>query len=179
MRNRHLIEAKAEGLLQELGIHAAPVPVDRVAHHLGARIHLRPFDSRDVSGMLFREDGKPPIIGVNALNGEKRQRFTIAHEIAHLVLHPGKPLILDRQVKVNFRDATSSTATDEEEMQANAFAAALLMPKFLVAERLHHHLERDAHVADVDIVKRIAADFDVSIQAMEYRLTNLGLLSPA
>ena len=179
MKNRQLIEAKAEDLLQELGMTTTPVPVELVAQHLGARVHYQPFDSSDVSGMLFREEGKPPIVGVNASNHPLRQRFTIAHEVAHLVLHPGKPLILDRQVRVNFRDATSSTATDEQEIQANAFAAALLMPKFLVLDLLHHHLERDAQVSDVGIVERLAGDFQVSKQAMEYRLANLGLLTPA
>lgn len=179
MRNRHLFEAKAEGLLRELGIATAPVPVELIAEHLGARIHYQPFDSPDVSGMLFREEGRPPIVGVNASNHPLRQRLTIAHEVAHLALHPGKPLILDRQVRVNFRDATSSTATDDEEMQANAFAAALLMPKHLVKNHLHHHLDHDAHASDADIVERLAADFRVSMQAMEYRLANLGLLTPA
>lgn len=62
-RNRHLREAKAEDLLRELGIVAAPVLVEFIAKHLGARIHYQPFHSPDVSGMLFREEGRPPSSG--------------------------------------------------------------------------------------------------------------------
>lgn len=179
MRNRQQVEARAESLLREASASELPVPVERIATHLGARIHYQPFGSPDVSGMLFREEGKPPIIGVNDATAPVRKRFTIGHELAHLVLHPGQPLILDRQVRVNFRDATSSTATDEQEMEANAFAAALLMPRPLVRERLQHHLDADLHVTDEELVHRLATDFDVSNQAMQYRLINLGLLTPA
>lgn len=97
--------------------------------------------------------------------------------MAHLALHPGNPLILDPQAHELPRRHLY-TATDEE-MQANAFATALLMPKHLVKNRLHHHLDHDGHASDADIVERLAADFQVSMQAMEYRLANLGLLTPA
>lgn len=179
MKSKRLIESKAESLVRQLNVTEPPIPVELLARHLGARIHYQPFDSPDVSGMLYREEGKPPIIGVNDANADVRKRFTVAHEVAHLVLHPGQPLILDRQVRVNFRDATSSTATDEQEIEANAFAAALLMPGPLVHERLQHHLVADLDVADGELVHRLAADFQVSDQAMQYRLINLGLLTPA
>lgn len=179
MKNKRLIESRAHDLLREFGFEQAPIPVDLVASRLGARVYYQPFDSPDVSGMLFREDGKPPIIGVNDKNADVRKRFTIAHEVAHLVLHPGQPLILDRHVRVNFRDATSSTATDEQEIEANAFAATLLMPRSLVRDRLQHHLDADLHASDEELVHRLADDFSVSDQAMQYRLINLGLLTPA
>ena len=65
-----------------------------------------------------------------------RQRFTIAHELGHRALHPGRELILDVPVRVNLRDKTSSMASDIEEIEANAFAATLLMPEQMIRDQL-------------------------------------------
>ena len=42
------------------------------------------------------------------------RRFTVAHELGHLRLHRGRPLILDTDTRVNFRDTVSSMATEHE-----------------------------------------------------------------
>ena len=85
------------------------------------------------------------MIGVNDLHAPRRQRFTIAHEVGHLEMHKGRPLVLDH-VRMNMRDATSSTATDVEEIEANQFAAAILMPSDLVIREARRLLERpDRH----------------------------------
>ena len=97
----------------------------------------------------------------------------MAHEVAHLVLHKGRPLVLDR-VRLNFRDATSSAATDAEEIEANQFAAAILMPADLVINEARRLL-KDPSETDASIVPLLAQGFDVSDQAMGYRLINLGL----
>jgi Zn-dependent peptidase ImmA (M78 family) len=176
MTPRRTIETRAAEVLDMAGVTTAPILVEKVATHLGAVIRYQPFE-HDVSGMLFRSESGPPIIGVNSANAQVRQRFTIAHELGHLLLHKGRRLILDRLVRINFRDATSSTATDTQEIEANAFAAALLLPQPLLRERLHWHLE-DVQITDEQLVERLAKDFRVSRQAMEFRLVNLGLLTP-
>jgi Zn-dependent peptidase ImmA (M78 family) len=154
-----------------------PVPVDEVARFLRALVRYQPFDGDDISGLLLREEGVDPIIGVNSVNAPVRQRFTIAHEIGHLTMHQGKRLILDRLVRVNFRDAVSSTATDKQEREANAFAAALLMPDDEVVTHLAR-LTQGRQRSDGAIVQNLAGIFQVSRQAMEFRLGNLGLLTP-
>src|SRR4029077_13565981 len=106
-----------------------------------------------------------------------RQRFTIAHELGHLQLHKGRSLILERQMHVNFRDATSATITSREEMEANQFSAELLMPHELL-ERALKSLLKGRPLSDADLVARLAARFEVSRQAMEYRLASSGLLTP-
>src|SRR5262249_22745239 len=78
-------EALAQELLDELGITTIPVPLEEIAKHLGAQLRFSPLDE-ELSGMAFIKDDVP-IIGVNALHHPNRQRFTIAHEIAHLRLH--------------------------------------------------------------------------------------------
>lgn len=104
-----------------------------------------------------------------------RQRFTIAHELGHLALHPGKVLIVDPSVRVNLRNEVSSLGTDFEEIQANVFAAELLMPRTLIT-RLVPELA-SATSSHENTVTSLAGLFQVSKEAMSYRLINLGILS--
>jgi Zn-dependent peptidase ImmA (M78 family) len=94
--------------------------------------------------------------------------------LGHLRLHPGRPLILDASARVNFRDRTASLATDREEIEANAFAAALLMPERLVLESVERVLGTKQHTPE-RLVRLLADDFQVSEAAMGYRLINLGI----
>ncbi|HEY3546481.1 MAG TPA: ImmA/IrrE family metallo-endopeptidase [Propionicimonas sp.] len=163
---------QAARLLAEAGVSKAPVDVDKLAKHLGAQVVYEHYNQGDVSGMLVRQEGTT-IIGVNSMHAATRQRFTIAHELGHLVLHRGRALVLDTPVRVNFRDRTSSLATDREEMEANRFAAELLMPTDLVLTAA-----RGANQTTPDgLVAALAAKFEVSPEAMSYRLVNLGVLS--
>jgi Zn-dependent peptidase ImmA (M78 family) len=94
-------------------------------------------------------------IYVNVGQALTRQRFTVAHEIGHLILHePGRA----------FRDTWSSTDTNIAEVQANNFAANLLMPSWMV----------NALASGGTYVESLADKFRVSPEAMRYRLQNLG-----
>jgi Zn-dependent peptidase ImmA (M78 family) len=160
----------AQHLLREFGIAEVPVRLELITDGLGAIVVTQELDS-ELSGMLVREDSGM-VIGVNKQHPLVRRRFTIAHELGHLQLHPGRALILDTSVRVNFRDPLSSLATDREEIEANRFAAALLMPPELVIQT--------AAVAPQDpdgLVRSLARRFKVSQPAMGYRLINLGILS--
>lgn len=171
------VERAAQRLLAEQGISRPPVPVERLARDLGADIRYQAFDG-DVSGLLYRE-GDVRIIGVNSAHSKTRQRFTVAHELGHLILHRGRPLIVDKQVRVNLRDGVSSLATDREEIQANRFAAALLMPSEWVERLALAVVTKHRSLSDEELVGQLADRFRVSGQAMSYRLVNLGLRSPA
>ena len=167
-------EIAAAELLNEHPVARLPVAVDDLAEALGIIVVRRTFEDADVSGMLFR--GKREVIGVNKVHHWRRQRFTVAHELGHHVLHPGRELILDAPVRVNFRDRTSSMATDREEIEANAFAAALLMPEPMVRAELDRLPEKIRR--DVDLTTNTLADrFEVSVAALGFRLINLGLTS--
>ncbi|MFH8564627.1 ImmA/IrrE family metallo-endopeptidase [Streptomyces sp. NPDC017988] len=169
-------ETLASQLLAEGGISSPPVDVEWLATSRGALVSRSSFKDGDVSGMLVRRDGQAPVIGVNDAHSELRQRFTIAHELGHLLLHPGREIVLDRPVRVNLRDRTSSMATDQEEVQANAFAASLLMPAPMLRSEL---MKLDPAVRqDPDRCTSELADvFKVSTAAMGFRLINLGLVS--
>lgn len=169
-----------------------PVPVEDIADLL---YHLA-IDSTDtlpanVAGRLFFDQR---IIEVRRSDIEVRQRFTIAHEIAHYRLH----VIAERMVQdghvcgddVVVADETSAhtplpgftislpastrRVSSEDarriEIEANVFAAELLMPASLV----EHAVERFG----VDI-RKLAHLFAVSQQAMRFRLERLLFISPA
>ena len=72
-----------------------------------------------------------------------------------------------------FRDSQSSTGDQLAEIQANQFAAGLLMPETLIRA----HIEDVAALSDVDIF-RLSVRFEVSEQAMTLRLVSLGLIAP-
>ena len=167
------IVAAVELLLQDARVEGPPVPVERIAHMHGALIRYEPFDG-DLSGLLFREQDQI-VIGVNALHSKTRQRFTIAHELGHLILHSTKRIHVDRNFRVYARDGRSTTATDSDEITANAFAAALLMPESMLRLDLKDHvidLENDTKVQE------LADQYKVSLQAMTFRLINLRLVQP-
>lgn len=166
----------AAALLNELDITVPPIPVEDVARHIGAEVVEEDFaDDEDISGLAIR-DGERRIIGVNKQHAPARKRFTIAHEIGHLLLHTGRPVIMDRTF-VSYRDRVSGLATDTDEMQANAFAAELLMPRAMVLDEVRR-LTYESGRSDADLTKALAKRFKVSEDAMRYRLTNLGVIRP-
>lgn len=168
-------EKAASELLSQFGIASFPIPVDKVAQLLSVRVVYQPMKG-DISGMLYRQPERV-VIGVNSGHAMTRQRFTIAHELGHLQLHEGRPMIIDHlfRVKVNMRDGRSSMATDAEEIEANRFAAELLMPRLAVKERVAHFLSRRGELSEHAFIFELARYFNVSPEAMDYRLINLGL----
>ena len=167
------IDAQTTSLLRKLDLFNVPVNVQAVAERLGAKVVFDELDD-DVSGFLLREKSIATI-AVNSQHHPNRQRFTVAHECGHLALHAGKGdgLWVDKAyAPILFRDSTSSTGDQLAEIQANQFAAGLLMPEQLLREHVTNNLN------DLDI-SRLAMRFRVSEQAMTLRLVSLDLLEPA
>jgi len=160
-------EQKASSLLQELNIKSIPTPLDKITTHFG--ITLSYELGENISGVLICNKNVT-IIGVNSTEATVRQRYTIAHEIGHYVMHKNlAELFVDQDYLVMKR----SGVKDQQELEANAFAAALLMPEDL----LLNELERMPVKIFVDAkIKMLAKKFEVSTIAMTYRLSNLGVI---
>lgn len=156
-----------------------PTPVEDIAAALGIHISFEAYEDPDVSGALYRFDDGTAVIGVNSTQSFTRQRFTIAHEIGHFDLHQGRQAFVDHAVRVNNRDGRSALAVDPEEIQANTFAAELLMPEQAVRSEFVRLLGRARPSSVEQVVDQLADRFHVSMQAMEYRLQRLDLLLPA
>lgn len=170
LRKMGCYPAHVDELIDEVGI-----PVDKIATQLG--IALVPYDfGEDVSGVLLR-DGLNAQIGYAVQNSIKRQRFTIAHELGHYVLdHRRQGVFVDTVEKYMtlFRDSNSSTGENVQEREANAFAAALLMPRDLVSQAIKAVSSADiSREENYNLIGPLALRFNVSELAMSYRLTNL------
>ena len=177
MKSLDQIERQAKKQLQSAGIARAPVDVVALAEYLGAEVRPE-IAPDDVSGGLYRIEDVP-VIGVNAGHHPHRQRFTIAHELGHLLLHDEAEFVdhgyaseagagADRRF---YRNHVSSEASDTKEIEANRFAASILMPReFLLREVEAHPLPLRS-----EAVEDLARQFKVSTQAMGFRLQNLGV----
>lgn len=167
-----IAKSKAQELIRKSGIGEAWVPVEKIAESIGAMIRFQPFEG-DVSGMAHRHEGRA-IIGVNSIHPETRQRFTIAHEIGHLVLHQHDEIHVDEQLRsaANFRNEVSSLGVDDEEIEANQFAAELLMPEEFLKRDIEIVKAREPEAAIAELADR----YKVSVQSMAIRLSKLGLI---
>jgi Zn-dependent peptidase ImmA (M78 family) len=168
MLNKPVKEARQ--LLERFGEHL-PIDVEAMIKELGLAIRTQELED-SVSGMLVIKDGRITI-GVNKNHHPNRQRFTLAHELGHFLLHRNVSNIFIDASTVFFRDSTSSDGSKAQEIEANAFAAELLMPE----ERLRKIIRNQPLDAfDEGAVRRLGAQFGVSVQALTIRLTKLGLI---
>ena len=164
------MDKRAKQLLAKAKVHTAPVPVEQVADCLGIKIESTDL-GEDCSGVLVRNHNRA-VIGVNWAQHSNRRRFSIAHEIGHFVLHEDDTYI-DKGYRVNFRDLEAGSGTKKEEVEANAFAAALLMPDEWVRDAFK---QQPFDLTEDDGLETLAKKFEVSTQAMTYRLIKLRLI---
>lgn len=177
MRPRYsLARRRARELLDEAGITSAPVPLEQLAERCRATIRYEPFEG-ELSGMVHRRPDGSGVIGVNSEHSDSRQRFTIAHEIGHLLLHGDEEFHIDEKLPLARRDQVSSKAVDPREIEANQFAAELLMPEFLVRKSVKTLIKEDGDVTVEDAIEDLARTYSVSAVAMTHRLTNLRIIS--
>jgi Zn-dependent peptidase ImmA (M78 family) len=127
--------------------------------------------------MVHRRPDGSGVIGVNSEHPKTRQRFTIAHEIGHLLLHGEEEFHIDEKAPLALRDEVSSQAIDPREIEANQFAAELLMPDTLVRASVGALIAAEANITAEDAIERLAREYRVSPLAMTHRLSNLRIIS--
>lgn len=169
---RRKIRELVQALLTEAKVAQAPVPVWEIARARGARIVPDSLEG-DLSGFLYN-DSTQKVIGVNTLHAPVRQNFTVAHELAHLLLHD-QQLHVDRAFPtVRLRNDVSSQGVDDAEKEANLFAAELLMPESFLRSDLAGRSALDLH--DDCYIPELAQRYGVSVQALMFRLQYLGYI---
>jgi Zn-dependent peptidase ImmA (M78 family)/transcriptional regulator with XRE-family HTH domain len=104
------------------------------------------------------------LILVGSSKPSSRQRFTLAHELAHDLVDDQDPLYVDER---------GARGRSVAEMRANAFAAHLLMPEPGVRAAI------DGVADHAERAVRVALSFGTSVSAAAYQLGNLGLLPDA
>lgn len=155
---------------------STPVNVEAIGRSLGLEVNKKAILPHGISGHLMLLPNGKYEIAANADEHYYRQRFTLAHEIGHFVLH--KDLVdsfggVDDDTKYRSTergDIYNSLIDSIHERQANSFAANLLMPKHLVHELVFDENggSRSAKLSD------LYKTFQVSASAMNWRLKNLG-----
>jgi Zn-dependent peptidase ImmA (M78 family) len=131
-------------------------------------VHNAKFSHDNIVGMIAKRGDSVTLL-VNATDPPFRKRFTIAHELGHHFLHlleDGE--FVDGEANL-FRGITEDqqqvTPERRREIQANMFAAALLMPEPAVR----------AEWEKLKSVEALARRFNVSESAMGIRVVQLGL----
>lgn len=143
-------------------LNEVPVKVGALAEALGLRV-FRSVLPPNVSGMIQPVDAEPGIyeIRINKFEIPERQRFTLAHEIAHFLLHKS-----DIRAGVIDNIMYRSQLTSKKEAEANRIAADIVMP----AAALRRALSEMGGAADSESVDELAHKFRVSLPAMKIRL---------
>lgn len=162
------------GILDKYKISEPPIDIESIAKHLNIIVVKRPYASKDnLSGMLVRDQGRE-IIAINASHNIEKQRFSIAHEIGHSLLHKGENLIVDPEVqnfKVNLRNQKSSSGKDKNEIEANEFASQLLMPDKFLIDDLKSYGKDVINPDDLEeIAKKLSRKYKVSLISMRLRI---------
>lgn len=140
-----------------------PVDIEMIANRMGAEINYQPVlaGGEDISGRFDIVNGQA-ICSVRDTDTPQRRRFTLAHELGHFALGHGG----------GFRDNLASFNShnyDQREVDANTFAAELLMPKNAIDFAIQKKNINDFY--------ELAQLFNVSVPAMQYRLKKLGWIS--
>jgi len=120
---------------------------------------------RSISGLSYR--GALSAIFVNKQHDAERRLFTLAHELAHVLFHLGRG---GTETAVS----TFASNRDPQEKEANAFAAELLMPTDAVNVVIQHY---GPQLKETLVLDSVARAFNVSRDAMFYRLANFGVFS--
>lgn len=164
-----------------------PISVDQVMAHIEGLSFSNElsFEDWDKSGYIKVNRGnnqqfQSVHLWVNPSEGEQRQRFTKAHELGHLV-HDIAPQIDNISEGEEFVEKLNRDgAVNFQERRANKFAAQLLMPLDLVKNEVNKLVEQVKHegrTATVDeAISKLSAIFNVSTQAMGFRLKDLGYI---
>lgn len=162
----------ARHYLDKCGVNNAPIHTRQIAKFLNIPV----FDwtlPENISGLtLFSDDCV--CIGVNDQHPNVRQRFSIAHELGHIILHPPRSGKREVFVGIEFNDNEAGKLWGNEndtesqlEREANWFAADLLMPK--------HLLQKEYQGNNQQQLEALARKYDVSMQAMWIQIESLKL----
>ncbi len=124
----------AEQLLKEWGITTLPIDPFAIAKDREITVAAKPASNGGVSGMLIRFGNDYAIAYATHIENEPFQRYSVSHELGHYFI-PGHP---DAVLGVNdiHESRAQFASKDRYEMEADGFAAGLLMPRRLFVSAL-------------------------------------------
>lgn len=174
---RSEVKKRAEEFCEQNGINSYPVEIVRVCNENGLKVfeeYLQP----DVSGLIVVDEKEwqkyesNQFIVVNLVDLAARRRFTIAHELAHFILHRNGNRLYAHRDMTNAGGFRNSI-----EQEADYFAANILMPENLIREKVEMLKDEVwGKIPDFALIREIACSFAVSEAAAKVRLKQLGII---
>ena len=155
----------ARKLIASSEVFTAPISILKIAEKCNLEVFEYTKFPDSISALI---ESNKKIILINPKHSETRQRFSIAHEIGHYILGHFEDEIdyeIDNEEEA-ITDHLKIVHSAEKEIEANEFAAELLMPLRLVKSSYANEHEP----------KKLAKIFNVSEAAMWIRLSNLRLI---
>ncbi|MBF0379992.1 MAG: ImmA/IrrE family metallo-endopeptidase [Magnetococcales bacterium] len=195
------IEAISQKILQNVSYTKGPTPLDKICKKLSEDTGLELLQNTTLAkGALGSISFDPIVIKLAEAHAEDeyRARFTLAHEIGHLILEHGKymkkELCHESDLDIENPRLIGIQDIERMEWQANYFASYLLLPekqlkesfyllvkKYSLINRGHGVLYVDNQKCNKDtyygITNRLKKEFKTSRSAFQIRLRNLGLLT--
>lgn len=155
-----------EKILKENDCYKIPVPIVELAAKLGFGVYKQKMP-KNCSGVIVVnqteeiENGFKKIIAVNESDVYVRQRFTVAHELAHYFRNEKETIYAHRETGVR----------NQEEIDMDNYAGQLIMP-FELIDKFVKKARRELTDDEYIIILKIAQEFLVSIKAAEIRYNN-------
>ena len=164
LRNR-ISAKKASQIIDSLKISSPPIVLRDIIKHLQEvaryKFFVQKVDLKDTYSGQIVISGMNVGILYNQNHSQVRQRFTVAHELGHLILSNGQKMEAMEEI-------IDLTTKSRAEVEANNFAAELLMPTKFLRTILKQ--------GSLSSVEALAKQFNVSTQAMWYQITKSNLL---
>lgn len=155
---------RAENLIKELCISSArDIDIEAIAFDSGINVLYESLNGCEAALVGF---GSNAIATISPSSSRGRERFSVAHEIGHWLLHRGKSF------RCRVDDIVQNYSADILlEKEADEFASHLLMPTALFQPAI-----KAANRPGLNDLQEIAATFEVSLQAVSIRLATLDTL---
>ena len=153
------VELAAERVRERWGLGSGPIPdLTALLEERGILVIVTTVNGEEqFDGLQANADGQPLVVVAADWPGD-RQRFTLAHELGHLLL----------------RGRLRSRALNEEKA-CNRFAGAFLLPAAAARERLG---ERRDKLSQAEL-RRLKRDYGLSMAGCVYRAADLGIIEAA
>lgn len=164
------METKEEvlGWIENIKRTKGRIDIVEVANALGIKV----FETKEISQpsfIAYDSETKCYEIYINTKDVGTRQRFSIAHEIAHYLLHKDKIITFGTVGR-----SCEFSLSLAEEKEADMLAGSILMPERSVEDFIEQNKISKNDKFDLSMVKRVAKEFEVSLIAAALRLRELG-----
>lgn len=183
MRNVDKYKNNSIELIKDFGLFKAPIDLDLLTKHLDIDVKYIDFND-DISGKIkYNHIDDNVIISINKNEYLPRQRFSLAHEIAHYIYD------IDFENNSEIKDSETTLFRNDIvnpiEKRANKYAEKLLMPKELfineidkIKNKLFPTLDNKLGVERIyKIIEEVSEKFQVSKPAAIMRLSSIGKIS--